>query len=139
MIILFYIIYSYSHSNMSEESRVKTPTLDRNDFQAIINANRDILVFKFGADWCGPCKRSKPLIYKLAEEMPENVTVFDIDVDDSFDLYAWMKTKKQVNGIPVLLAYYRDNKTFAPSYSYTGGDENGITDFFNVVRKAASM
>ena len=35
--------------------------------------------------------------------MPENVTVFDIDVDDSFDLYAWMKTKKQVNGIPVLL------------------------------------
>ena len=35
MIILFYIIYSYSHSNMSEESRVKTPTLDAMIFKRL--------------------------------------------------------------------------------------------------------
>ena len=120
-------------------SKVESLILDRTEFQHLINENTDVVVFKFGAEWCGPCKRSKPLIYKLAEEMPENVSVFDIDVDDSFDLYAWMKSKKQVNGIPVLLAYYKDNKSFAPSYSFTGGDENGITNFFSVVKKAASM
>ena len=118
-------------------SKVKSIELDRNEFQKMINENRGILVFKFGAEWCGPCKRSKNQIYFLAEQMPDNVQVFDIDVDESFDLYAWMKSKRQVNGIPVLLAYYKGNNSFAPSYSVTGGDPTAIQGFFDVVAKEA--
>lgn len=116
---------------------IKTPVLDRTEFQTIINENTGVAIFKFGAEWCGPCKRSKPLFLSLVNEMPDNVVVYDIDVDESFDLYAWMKSKKQVNGIPVLLAYYNGNDTFAPNYSFTGGDDNGIKNFFDVVKNQA--
>lgn len=119
-------------------TRVLTPSLDRQQFQQLIAANMDgVLVFKMGADWCGPCKKSKALIYSLAEQMPNNVTVMDIDVDDSFDLYAWLKSRKQVNGIPALLAYYPGNETFASNYAVTGADVNAITNFFTEVHRAA--
>ena len=119
-------------------SRILSPSLDRAQFQQLITANRDgILVFKLGAEWCGPCKKAKPLIYSLAEQMPSNVTVMDIDVDDSFDLYAWLKSKRQVNGIPVLLAYYPGNETFASNYATTGADPAAISNFFTEVHRAA--
>lgn len=119
-------------------SRVQSITVDRNQFQELIEKNEtNVLVFKFGAEWCGPCKRAKPLIHSYTNAMPSNVYVFDVDVDDSFDLYAWMKSKRQVNGIPVMLAYYPSNKTFAPSHSVTGADPNAIKMFFDEIHKAA--
>lgn len=119
-------------------TRVLTPSLDRNEFQMLIKQNMNgILVFKLGADWCGPCKRAKPLIYDLAEKMPKNVTILDIDVDDSFDLYAWLKSRKQVNGIPALLAYYPKNETYASDYAVTGGDHTTINGFFDEVHRAS--
>lgn len=119
-------------------SRVVEASLDRAEFQSLISKNLDgILVFKLGADWCGPCKRSRPLVHSLAEQMPRNVSVIDVDVDESFDLYAWLKSRKQVNGIPALLAYYPGNETFASNYSATGGDPNVINGFFTEVHRAA--
>lgn len=119
-------------------SRILTPSLDRLQFQELIKQNtQGVIVFKLGADWCGPCKRSKSLIYTLAEQMPSNVTVLDIDVDDSFDLYAWLKSRKQVNGIPALLAYYPGNETYASNYSTTGADQAAINNFFTEVHRAA--
>ena len=119
-------------------TRIVDATLDRAAFQDLISKNTDgVLVFKLGADWCGPCKKIKPLVHSLAEKMPQNVAVVDVDVDESFDLYAWLKTRKQVNGIPALLAYYPGNETFASDYSATGGDETVINNFFTEVHRAA--
>lgn len=118
-------------------SRVQTPTLDRNQFQTMLQANTGIVVVKFGATWCGPCKRSKSMIYEHVNRMPENVQFYDIDVDDSFDLYAWMKSKKQVNGIPVLLAYYPGSNGIGANGSVTGADPNAIQNFFDEVERAA--
>jgi len=119
-------------------SRIVDATLDRAAFQDLVSKNTDgVLVFKLGADWCGPCKRSQPLVYSLAEKMPENVAVVEVDVDESFDLYAWLKTRKQVNGIPALLAYYPGNETFASDCAATGGDENVINNFFTEIHRAA--
>lgn len=119
-------------------TRVISASLDRAQFQALVSCNTNrILVLKLGADWCGPCKKVKPLIHSLAEKMPENVSVLDIDVDDSFDLYAWLKSRKQVNGIPVLLAYYPGNETFASDYAITGADPHAIDGFFTEIHRAA--
>ena len=51
------------------------------------------------------------------------------------DLYVVLKSKKMVNGIPVLLAYYEpQNKDPTPLVhsldSITGADEKGINEFF---------
>lgn len=119
-------------------SRVQTPELDRHQFQEIVQGNKDkIIVMKFGAEWCKPCKMSKPLIYQHVDRMPQNVEFFDIDVDESFDLYAWMKSRRQVNGIPVLLAYYPGSTGLGANYSITGGDPAGIQGFFDEVERAS--
>lgn len=119
---------------------INSVTLDRNQFQELIQQNKsNVLVFKFGAEWCGPCKRAKPIIYTLAASMPSNVIIFDIDVDDSFDLYAWMKSRRQVNGIPVLLAYYPGNETFASNHAITGADPVAIKQFFVEINNVATQ
>lgn len=33
----------------------------RNDFASLLQNNPGILIFKFTADWCGPCKKSKSI------------------------------------------------------------------------------
>ncbi len=40
-----------------------------------------VIVIKYGAEWCGPCKRIMPDIIKLAKEYPD-VYFLDVDVDN---------------------------------------------------------
>ena len=39
--------------------------------------------------------------------MPENVICADIDIDENFDVYTFLKSKRMVNGIPAVLAIAR--------------------------------
>ena len=103
----------------------------------------EIVIFKFGADWCNPCKKIKALCNTNFENLPKNVIIFDIDVDESLDLYATLKTKKMVKGIPCLLCYYggvsRD-QWYIPDDSVSGGNEAEVQSFFNrSAQKAGSM
>ena len=50
-------------------------------------------------------------------------------MDECFDLYAFLKHKKMVNGIPVFLAYAR-GVTEAPIASVTGAGVADIETFF---------
>ena len=101
----------------------------RNDFASLLQNNPGILIFKFTADWCGPCKKIKEYSYKKSNDLPEYITILEIDVDECFDLYAFLKHKKMVNGIPVFLAYAR-GVTEAPIASVTGSGVADIETFF---------
>jgi thioredoxin 1 len=46
-----------------------------------------ILIIKFGAEWCGPCKKIAPTYKKFISKSANNIICADIDVDDSIDLY----------------------------------------------------
>ena len=46
---------------------------------------KDIVILKFTADWCGPCKKIKPFCEEYNKKKPENVSFYEIDVDDSID------------------------------------------------------
>ena len=101
----------------------------RNNFTSLLENNPGILIFKFTADWCGPCKKIKEYSYKKSNELPEHITMFEVDVDECFDLYAFLKHKKMVNGIPVFLAYAR-GVTEAPIASVTGAGVADIAALF---------
>ena len=101
----------------------------RNDFISVLEKNPGILIFKFTANWCGPCKKIKEYSYKKSNDLPEHITMFEVDVDESFDLYAFLKHKKMVNGIPVFLAYAR-GITQGPIASVTGAGVAEIEAFF---------
>ena len=97
------------------------------------NLNNKILVIKFGATWCKPCKTIKNTCEQWFGEMPNNVICVDIDIDECLDLYMALKTKKMVKGVPTILAYYGDVKRdqwFIPDDSVSGGDIENVNKFF---------
>jgi len=97
------------------------------------NLNNKILIIKFGATWCKPCKSIKTTSERWFGEMPNNVICVDIDIDECLDLYMALKTKKMVKGIPAILAYYGDIKRdqwYIPDDSVSGGDIENVNKFF---------
>ena len=103
---------------------------DREAFQEVLESNEGIIILKFGAEWCQPCKAITPFVKEMIGKLPPSFTVYDLDVDDNFEIYAYLKSKKMVTGIPVILAYYRENKTFASNESISGANEEDYKQFF---------
>lgn len=102
----------------------------RQDFLNLLEKNPGLVILKLGATWCGPCKKIKPVLDGFFASSPDNVICCDIDVDESFDLYSFLKSKKMVNGIPVILLYKKGNTTFIPDDSITGSDPVELDKFF---------
>jgi thioredoxin 1 len=106
----------------------------RADFERLLSENPGKVVLKFGATWCGPCKRIEAHVNKWIEILPETVTVVIIDIDDSFDIYGAFKSKRQVNGIPSILCFKKGNLSYIPDYSVSGADLEQVNVFFNRVK-----
>lgn len=51
-----------------------------------------IVVVKFGAVWCGPCKKMEPILEKLEGEFPD-ITFLSVDVDELPELAKQYKVK----------------------------------------------
>ncbi|MBN1971981.1 MAG: thioredoxin family protein [Candidatus Delongbacteria bacterium] len=51
-----------------------------NNFEAEVLKSEKITVLKFGAAWCGPCKKMDPIIDEIAKENPD-LKVCYIDID----------------------------------------------------------
>jgi thiol-disulfide isomerase/thioredoxin len=103
---------------------------NRNKFLNLLEKNPGLIIIKLGAKWCGPCKRIKPLVDAFFSISPDEVICCEIDVDESFDLYSFLKSKKMVNGIPVMLCYKKGNKSYIPDDSITGADPGALDAFF---------
>ncbi len=95
--------------------------------------NPGYLVMKLGAEWCGPCKRVESLVINCTSQLPNTVQCAILDVDESFELYAFLKKNRVVNGIPVILAYKQGNTHFVPDKVVIGADESQILAFFNEI------
>ena len=97
------------------------------DLQALqiqARAKCTIIIIKFGATWCNPCKRIAPICEEWLATCPPNILYADIDIDESLDLYMALKNKKMLKGVPTLLAYNtgvaRDH-WYIPDDSVQGG------------------
>jgi len=103
-------------------------------FKQLLNTNPGVFIVKFGATWCQPCKKIEAQVLHGFSQMPENVQCASVDIDECFEIYAFLKSKKMVNGIPVILAYYKDRPAdksfFIPDGVVMGTDLNEINMFF---------
>ena len=104
--------------------------LTRNDLEAALQENVGILFIKFGASWCAPCRQIEPYLEEKKKTLPHNAIYIEIDVDESIDLYAFLKRKKMVQGIPALLCYIKGNTSYVPDEFVSGTNIETLDQFF---------
>lgn len=109
--------------------------LNRNTFNELLTTNQGIIIIKFSAKWCGPCKKIKPLVNNIFSISPPNVLCCDLDIDENVDLYSFFKFKKMVIGVPVLLCFVKDNLTCIPNEICNGTNLNDVDTFFKICNK----
>jgi len=110
----------------------------RQEMMFLLKENPGVIVIKYGADWCGPCKKIEEFVKQNMELMPEKVRCIVIDIDEAFDAYAFLKSKKIVNGIPAILAYYKGNESYIPDEVVLGTDTDEIKQLFQNCYKKVS-
>ena len=103
--------------------------------ETIIPNNPGFVILKFGAEWCGPCSMIHDYIENEKKMLPKNVWFYDLDVDECFDLYAFLKQKKMVSGIPAILVYKRGNVSFASDYSVLGTEQRDLDHVFDIIKE----
>jgi len=115
-------------SKLSKEVISEIP--HRDTFFHLLKHNPGIIIIKLGAEWCGPCKLIKNVVHGFFASSPVEVVCADVDVDKSMNFYSFLKSKKMVNGIPVMLCYKKGNETFIPDDTVTGADAVQLDGFF---------
>ena len=97
------------YTNISRMKQIIT-VLTPNDLKSIQSKCKDkILVIKYTAPWCGPCKTIKPMIEEYFSSLPDNVLCADLDVDDedNMELYSVFHKKKNVKRYPSNFCFLR--------------------------------
>ena len=103
---------------------------NRADFHEILKHNPGVIVIKLGATWCKPCQKIKNQVNNLFLRTSDKVLCFDLDVDEMFDIYAYFKKNKMVNGIPAILVWKKGNTSVVADYSVTGSNTAKINHLF---------
>ncbi len=115
-------------------SRLMPLELNRNTLIGLLNYNSSMskhTLLKLSATWCKPCKILKPYAIAATNKLPTNIECYEVDVDQSDDLYALLKKQRMVNGIPVFLFYECGNMTHIPNDSVTGLNYPSLDSFFD--------
>jgi thiol-disulfide isomerase/thioredoxin len=111
-------------------------SLSRQQFLEIIKNKNKPLFVKFTADWCGPCKKIKPLVDDfLSTDIKTKLQYLEIDIDESIDVYAFMKSRKMLNSIPTLLYYDMMTFDFAPSLAISDSNPIKVGNFLDIIKK----
>jgi thioredoxin 1 len=90
--------------NSSSEKKPKG--MSKADFEALLDRNKTVLV-DFYAEWCGPCKKMKPDLEKIALEQKDKVNVLRIDADVHQDL----AKELGVDALPTIFIYKNKQQT----------------------------
>jgi thioredoxin 1 len=105
------------------------------EFRNLLSENPGVLLIKFGAEWCNPCKKIEEALKHYIAQLADNVLPVMVDVDESFEVYAYLKNKRMINGIPAILVYYKGNINYIPDDIHMGSDLNQLRIFFEKVHQ----
>lgn len=126
------------NNNLRTKEKVVFLELSLEELQTILKEEKDKhIIIKFGATWCGPCKRIENVLHDCFLEMPDNVYCFDLDVDDNMEIFGKFKSKQMVKTIPALIYYNckndREDKWYVSDMGLFSSDNNDVLKFFKQV------
>lgn len=104
--------------------------LTKKDELKMVVKKEKYVVVKVTATWCGPCKRSKPLVNEWLESMPDSVLYVEVDADKGSEISNILR----IRSIPTLLSYIKGE----PTDVYSGGSDEVINKFFTKMKKHLS-
>ncbi|CDR93743.1 thioredoxin domain containing protein, putative [Babesia bigemina] len=96
------------------------------EYHASLKAS-ELVIAKFGASWCKPCRKSKAFVEELSEEHPD-VLFLEVDVDE----LPQIADEEGVNSIPM----YKVFKYGKSIDVHIGGDKQQLKD---LIAKHASQ
>ena len=90
--------------------------------------NNKVVIVKFKAEWCGPCKNIEPMTKQLME-VHNDIKYAIVDVDDGSGIASYLR----IRTIPTMVSYLDgDINEFL-----TSSNQQDIVDFFNKTSKLA--
>ena len=114
-------------------------TITRDVFATMLLENKGIYIFYFTASWCKPCQSIKGYLEKTIVTLGEGIEFIVIDIDVHLDLYSYLRTKKQIVGVPSFLCYKKGNTTFASDMYISGTNTHQLECFFDDCMEQASI
>lgn len=114
--------------------------IDIQGFQSLLEKagkEHKLVIAKFTATWCGPCRRVKPLTEYIFSKLQNDVILLDIDIDETMDLYIKLQSKKMLKGVPSILAWFPNPERekehwYVNDESISGSDKENIKQFFSI-------
>ena len=100
-------IMKWNASGMAKPSSDKLVGMSPDDYQKLINSDKKVVI-NFGAEWCAPCKKMKPYIIRLQEDLKDKVKIVRLDADENKSLVNYMK----IDGLPVIIIYENGKETW---------------------------
>ena len=82
------------------EETLKIGGMSPESYQELIGKHKYVLV-DFYAEWCGPCKKMKPFLEKMAKDEKLGIEIIRLDVDEHNSLATFLG----VEGLPTLKMY----------------------------------
>jgi thiol-disulfide isomerase/thioredoxin len=131
------MIFYIEQKKMTTRREIITSLENLNSMLKCLQDNPGVFIIKLGAEWCGPCKKIESLVTQCMQQAPANVQCAIIDVDESLEIYSFLKTKRVINGIPAILGYYKGNLNYIPDDLVIGSDQNKVISFFQRCYKEA--
>ena len=124
-------------NSINSKTRTIYNSLSKDELDEFLSCkNKNVIVIKFGAEWCRPCNNIKNLLNNCFLDMPDNVLCYDINIDTDYELFNKLKSKKMVKSIPAILVYYCCNERdqwYITDNNISSSDNKEIINFFKTV------
>jgi thioredoxin 1 len=84
-------------------------------YDELVGSSQTPVVVDFWAPWCGPCKQIAPVLEEIYGEIPSEVTIFKMNIEE----YPEFAVKYDIKTIPALVVI--KNGSYMGRVPITGG------------------